>query len=119
MHRQILAVPHARAQPRLSPAVTGFTDYLFPGQTSSGTSGLFALKVALIDLGFDRAVLCGMPMRDDGAHLRDANEPWLGETMHWAGWLEAYPQIKARARSMGGRTAELLGRPTAEWVAGA
>ena len=118
-HRRILAVPGARSEPRLSPAVTGFTEHTFPGQTSSGTSGLFALKVALIDLGFDRAVLCGIPMQDAAAHLRDADAPWVGETMHWAGWLEAYPQIKDRARSMSGRTAELLGRPTAEWVAGA
>ena len=99
--------------------MTGFTNYLFPGQTSSGTSGLFALKVALIDLGFDRAVLCGIPMQDEAGHLRDAAAPWSGAVAHWAGWLEAYPQIKDRARSMSGRTADLLGRPTAEWVAGA
>jgi len=117
-HRRVLAVEGARSHPRLSPAITGFVDHRFPGQTSSGTSGLFALKVALIDLGFDRAVLCGVPMRADAGHLRDAGAPWSGADAHWAGWLEAFPQIEHRVRSMSGRTADLLGRPTVAWVAG-
>lgn len=117
-HDRIFVVDGARMEPRLSPAVTDFTTHLFPGQTHSGSSGLFALKVALVDLGFDRAVLCGVPMRDDASHLRDGDAPWNGAEAHRAGWLEALPQIEARARSMSGFTADLLGQPTAAWIAG-
>lgn len=93
-----------------------FTPYKFPGQDRTGSSGLFALKVALIDLGFDRAALCGVPMTVAERHFFDPKE-WRGALSHRKGWEQALPQIKGRARSMSGWTAELLGRPTSEWLA--
>jgi hypothetical protein len=95
---------------------TEYTDHRFPGQLHPGSSGLFALKVALYDLGFSRAVCCGMPM-DMQPHFY-GGQGWNGAKSHLKGWLEALPTIKSRARSMGGWTADLLGWPTAEWVAG-
>lgn len=97
--------------------LTGLTDYRFPGQTHSGSSGLFALKVALIDLGFDRAVLCGVPMTTEARHFFDSRA-WNGALAHRKGWNEAMPQIKDRARSMGGWTREQLGIPGADWISG-
>lgn len=91
-----------------------FTDHRFPGQDRSGSSGLFALKVALIDLGFDKAVLCGVPMEQSGAHFFDARA-WRGAESHRKGWEQALPQIKDRARSMSGWTRKMLGAPTVEW----
>lgn len=97
------------------PGVTRLTPFRFPSQTKTGSSGLFALKVALIDLGFDRAVLCGVPMTKEAAHFFDP-KPWRGAVSHSQGWVEALPDIKDRARSMSGWTADLLGRPTKEWL---
>lgn len=96
--------------------ITGFTDYRFDGQTDSGSSGLFALKFALIDMGFDKAVLCGVPMETSGAHFFDLS-PWRGALSHQRGWRQALPVIKDRARSMSGWTREILGEPTDEWLA--
>lgn len=97
----------------LPPSVS-LTPFTFPGQTRSGSSGLFALKVALIDLGFDRAVLCGVPMSDTEGHIVSGS--WRGAETMQAGWVEALPAIRDRARSMSGFTAELLGKPDAEWL---
>lgn len=93
-------------------------DYRFPGQTVPGSSGLFALKVALEEMGYDRAVLCGIPLEPEAEHfnIRGAWAPAIG---YRAGWLQALPHIADRARSMSGWTADTLGRPDAAWIAGA
>lgn len=94
------------------------TPHRFPGQTMPGSSGLFALKVALDDLGFDRAVLCGIPLDAAQNHF-DTPGPWRPASQYEIGWRQALPEIADRARSLGGWTAELLGTPTADWIAGA
>jgi hypothetical protein len=95
----------------------GALDHAFPGEVHSGSSGLFALKAALIDLGFDRAVLCGIPMTPTG-HIARPNPEWNGAHSHRKGWVEALPEIKDRARSMSGWTRELLGAPDQDWFKG-
>lgn len=102
---------------RITDRVTDFVDYRFDGQRDSGSSGLFALKYALADLGHDRAVLCGVPMHEIGAHFFDLT-PWSGAVAHRRGWKQAHPVIVDRARSMSGWTADMLGLPTKEWLAG-
>lgn len=106
----------ATSCPRIPPEVTGFVDHRFPGQETVGSSGLFALKVALIDLGFDKAVLCGVPMSAQANHLRHPDRPWTDADPHWPGWVEALPEIAGRARSMSGRTRQLLGAPSSDWI---
>lgn len=96
--------------------VTGTTNWRFEGQKDTGSSGLFALKVALIDLGFDGAVLCGVPMTPAQGHFFDAAE-WRGAAAHQRGWAQALPHIKHRARSMSGWTRDLLGAPDERWLA--
>jgi hypothetical protein len=91
-----------------------FVPPTFPGQIRTGSSGLFALKAALIDLGFDKAVVCGMPL-DDRGHVHD-QRAWTACLAHRPGWTEALPQIADRARSLSGWTEQLLGRPTAAWL---
>jgi hypothetical protein len=86
----------------------------FTGQQECGSSGLFALKVALVDLGFDKAVLCGVPM-DPRPHF-DKPGAWGDWKVHRQGWIEALPSIAGRARSMSGWTAQLLGRPDEAWL---
>lgn len=94
--------------------ITGFTEYKLPGQDRSGTSGLFAVKVALVDLAFDKAVLCGIPMNAQPHFF--GGPAWDGHGESWKAWPQALNFIKDRARSMSGRTAELLGEPTPDWI---
>lgn len=101
---------------RIPDCLTDFLPYRFPGQVDSGSSGLFALKVALIDLGFDKAVLCGVPMENWGAHFFDPTV-WNGAESHQRGWRQAMPVIRDRTRSMSGWTMKQLGSPTPEWLA--
>jgi len=94
------------------PAGLEFTDYRFPGQTHSGSSGLFAAKVALIDLGFDRAVLCGVPM-DPRPHFFDATD-WKSAEGFRSAWLAVPQEYRDRMRSISGWTRTLLGAPEIE-----
>lgn len=79
-----------------------------------GSSGLFAVKVAR-ELGFDRIVLCGVPMNAAGAHFFD-EKPWVDVKSYTAGWHKHREVIAPFVRSMGGWTQELLGAPTPEWL---
>ncbi|WP_448043800.1 hypothetical protein [Bradyrhizobium liaoningense] len=96
------------------PLVTQVVDYRWPGMNASGSSGLFAVKVALEK--YDRVVLCGVPMDVMRAHFFDS-APWFDVDSFWDAWHVALPHIKDRVRSMSGRTANLLGMPTKEFLA--
>ena len=88
-----------------------YTEYRFPGQDKSGSSGLFAAKVALIDMGFDRIILCGVPMTTT-PHFWDAKkEPWKSADGFRGGWLAVSDEHRARMASMSGWTRILLGGP--------
>jgi len=89
-----------------------FTDYRFPGQEKSGSSGLFAAKVALIDLGFDKVVFCGVPMTPTPHFWDDRKEPWKTADGFRGGWLAVSDEYRARMASMSGWTRILLGGPT-------
>lgn len=94
----------------------GDCEHRFPGQDKGGSSGLFAVKVALDELGFDRVVLCGVPITPT-AHFDDP-EPWRHAKHYPDGWRQALPHIEGRVRSMSGFTKDLLGAPTAAWLNG-
>jgi len=102
--------PHLRRIKR-APDLTGFhlTKCYFPGQHASGSSGLFAAKVTLLDLGFDDVVLCGVPMMPE-PHIDD-RAPWPDAVRFRRPWEALSGDIKARMRSMSGWTRELLGGP--------
>lgn len=88
--------------------------YKFPGQGGSGSSGLFATKVALLDLGFDRAVLAGIPLSAK-PHFFD-DKAWNGGEVFRPAWLQLRDEFRDRMRSMSGWTRALLGSP-ADWIA--
>jgi len=91
-----------------------FTEYRFPGQDKSGSSGLFAAKVALIDLGFDRVVFCGVPMTNE-PHFWDADRtPWKPAEGFRRQWLTVPEEYRSRMASMSGWTRVLLGAPETE-----
>jgi hypothetical protein len=89
--------------------------YLFPGQTKSGSSGLFAVKRAL-DLGFDRVVLCGIPLARDQGKI-DKGPIWPGAESFRQGFEQAAPHLIGKVRSVSGWTRKFLGAPDAEWLA--
>lgn len=90
------------------------TDWAFPDQPESASSGIYAAKVALYDLGFDKAILCGIPMTST-PHFFDA-ENWTPAARYLNRLAQLNDNDKARIRSMSGATAELLGRPDKDWL---
>lgn len=88
-----------------------YSDYDFVPNGKGGSSGMFAAKFALVDLGFDRAVLCGIPLTET-PHFFDANkEPWKSAEAFRKAWLKIPPEYLTRMRSQSGWTRVLLGEP--------
>lgn len=83
----------------------------------SGSSGLFAVRIALHRLGHDRVVLAGMPM-DDSPHFYDAGRrsgpSFVPYRLEWR--RVARDEFAGRVRSLSGWTADLLGRPDPAWL---
>ena len=82
-----------------------------------GSSGLYAVLVAL-ELGFDKLILCGMPM-DGGKRITSEGdvEPGLTPYQHYRkGWISRQGILSNHVRSMSGWTRETFGEPTAEWL---
>lgn len=97
------------------PRVDFAMDYRWPGMTASGSSGLYAVKVALT--AADRVILAGVPMTPEAAHFFHPAR-WNERDSFTDAWHRAMPFIKDRVRSMSGWTADLLGQPSQEWLAG-
>lgn len=87
-----------------------------PISSWGGSSGLLCVRVA-IELGIDRIVLAGVPMRKGFEHY-DRSGPWLEAVQYHRCWQNRLPVIRNRVRSFSGWTAELLGSPTKEWFDG-
>jgi len=90
--------------------------YRWPGMNASASSGIYGAKVA-IDDGFQRVVLVGVPLTEDGGHFV-RKKPWAFRDSFMAGFKLALPHIKGKVRSVSGYTKEVLGEPTPEWIAG-
>lgn len=80
-----------------------------------GSSGLLAVTVAL-GLGFEKIILCGVPMERLGAHYFNKDRPWNDAGIYKASWKRNLDKIAPTVRSMSGWTKELLGAPSLEWV---
>lgn len=94
-------------------------DYSIRHVYKSGSSGLFAVSVAL-HLGATHIILCGVPMTKAGYFAESTVHP-KGKTFasvdsHWKKWLQYQDDIRETTRSMSGRTRDLLGAPTQEWL---
>ena len=67
-------------------------------------------------------MLCGIPQTVTPhfreSHVHTADSPWCPADEHWARWLSMYEHLKGYVTSMSGRTAELFGLPTLEWLYG-
>ncbi len=113
--RPAVLEPHRSALKAFKPTET---ESRFFGQSASGSSGLFAAKVALFDLGCDLGTCCGIPMAPERRNIVRQNINWRDAIHLRQGWMQALPVIKGRLRSMSGWTAAILGEPTLEWLRG-
>ena len=93
-----------------------YASYRWPGMTSSGSSGLFGIKIALED-GHDRVVLAGIPMTREAAHFQ-RGQPWVQIGEFTSAWTLMKPKLIGRVKSFSGWTREMLGAPTKEWLDG-
>jgi hypothetical protein len=100
---------------RQEAGVTHVSEYKFDGQKTSGSSGHFALYVAIVHYGCDRNVLCGIPLEKHMGRL-DGKEHWSGSRAFRDDWNQSLPHIKPFTRSMSGWTKSLLGEPTPSWL---
>jgi len=99
-------------------------DVVWNLHNAGGTSGLYAVKIALL-LGYKKIIVCGVPM-DNGGHYYDPKDSSiLNHTVRFASnkssitpWRDlAKREIpQQRVRSMSGNTASILGKPTQEWA---
>jgi hypothetical protein len=80
-----------------------------------GSTGLLLVKV-LIEEGFERIVLAGIPMSREAGHYYDNVRPWLQFERYHGGWTRNAHLLSPYVRSMSGWTRELLGPPTSEWL---
>ena len=82
-----------------------------------GSSGLFTVLIA-IELGFDKLILCGMPMDGEERITSGGDiEPGLTPYQHYRkGWIQRQGILSEHVRSMSGWTRETFGEPTAEWL---
>ena len=89
-----------------------------PGHTAErwpGSSGLYALQVALFEMGASAAILCGIPMDRQAGHFLHPGA-WASTTDYRRAFELALPVIGGRARSLGGWTRDLFGEPTTTWL---
>ena len=75
----------------------------------SGTSGLYLCQVAILTLGYDLVICCGMPLTDT-PHYFDSGKWWAAPNYR-RGWKEAVNHIGPKIRSMSGWTRDLVGHP--------
>ncbi len=80
-----------------------------------GSSGLYAVRCALFEMGAAGAICCGIPLIREAGHFRRSGQ-WEPVTGYHQEWDAVSPILGDRVRSMGGWTEANFGRPTPEWV---
>jgi len=79
-----------------------------------GSSGMIGLKVAL-EIGAPKMLLAGIPMVNEAGRY-DVSTEWDEAEMHLKAWQKLDASISNRIRSLSGKTMELFGYPTKEWL---
>jgi hypothetical protein len=99
----------------------------WPGKVAKelwgGTSGLFAVQIALEVMGFAGVICAGVPISSDygtAYKLQPGRYKWAGgsEVRYRKNWTAALPALEGRVKSMSGWTRDLLGAPSREWLVG-
>lgn len=85
---------------------------------SGGSSGLHAVELAL-DLGYERVLLCGIPL-DGQQRVRsldgEVTEGVCAYSAYHDPWKKNEDKMRDRVKSMSGWTSKLLGKPTKGWA---
>lgn len=81
---------------------------------ADGSSGLYAVSVALLGLRHPRVVGCGIPL-DQRANTFSGRE-WRSCQRYRRGWNTHAKQIRGRFRSMSGWTRQQFGAPSVDWI---
>ena len=79
-----------------------------------GSSGLYAVTIALLHLKLRKVILCGVPM-DNQVHLI-RGRPWQNFGVFVKAWRSHREEIAPYVRSFSGWTAELFGMPTQQFL---
>jgi len=85
----------------------------FNGLTG-GSSGLYAVSVALQALKHPRILLCGVPM--NLSRNAFSGQDWHSYKRYRKGWEREREWLAPRVRSFSGWTREMFGAPTRQWV---
>lgn len=91
--------------------------HLWPSSNAQIGSGLYGAKVALHD-GHDKVILVGCPMLPIPHfrnHPRWNGAPWASQDFE-KGLLASAFEFAGRVKSVSGRTRDILGYPTREWL---
>lgn len=90
--------------------------------TNGGTSGIFAVKIA-VAMGYHKIIVCGCGL-DKTGHYYDPEKPednvngWFDEPcrMPWKDLHKENEQVRNRVRVMSGELKELFGKPDHDWI---
>ena len=83
-------------------------DIVVPFDPPSGSSALLG-SLAGLQLGYKKIILCGCPLRNEGALGREYQQ-------YHKGWVAKYNFVMGRVKSMSGWTRDFLGEPTIQWL---
>lgn len=85
---------------------------------TTGSSGLFAVRLSLAYLGASRVILAGMPI-DDSPHFYEGHLVGPSYIPYRPAWAAAArDEFQGRVRSFSGWTRRFLGKPNVAWLAG-
>jgi hypothetical protein len=83
------------------------TEYV--SESWDGSSGLYAVRCALFEMGATGAICCGIPLTRDAGHF-DRPGQWEPVTGYHQDWDAVRPILGDRVRSMSGWTETTFGR---------
>lgn len=101
---------------KVNDCVTDVLPYLWPEMKYSGSSGLYAVKIAMELFYADKIILAGVPMNNSPHYYKTQDQPWNSYNAFIPAWENALPRLRDKVRSFSGYTARLLGEPTKEWL---
>lgn len=98
-----------------SAGVERVLDYRWPEMKYSGSTGHYGAKVLIDAYRCSKIILAGVPMDKRNAHYNNAAE-WADCNLFLPAWEQTEFRLRGKVKSFDGFTANLLGRPTKDWL---
>lgn len=96
-------------------------DHVWNIPNVGGTSSLFGCKIAIL-MGYEKIIMCGVPL-DGAGHYYDPefsdpqnNYNNTEQKIVWIQFRQTGTTAKGCIRSMSGRTKDVFGEPTKDWL---